>query len=276
MHKVVLINVFIGQFPWYFSYFIHSCRYNNEIDFLIYTDNSSSNTDLPTNVTLIKFTIEEFNENISRVLNTTVNIKNGYKLCDFKPTYGAVFYDDIKDYDFWGYCDLDIIWGNIRAFMTSQLLDTYDVISARHDYLTGCFTLYRNNELCRHLFRKSKDYLKVLTSDKNFCFDETNFAFEEFEQGVNYRFIKSEIESMTHVVRRLHEEGYIRAYFEFQIIEGITGDIIWDTGTLIFRNEFEVLLYHLVRFKEVFLEDSNKFKTLKSKLMIEKDGIHLA
>ena len=46
--------------------------------------------------------------------------------------------------------------------------------SARHDYLTGCFALYRNQPYLLALFRQSRDYQKVLTEHLHFCFDETN------------------------------------------------------------------------------------------------------
>jgi len=33
---------------------------------------------------------------------------------------------------FWGYCDIDLIFGNIRAFMTDELLNEYDIIKSHH------------------------------------------------------------------------------------------------------------------------------------------------
>ena len=46
--------------------------------------------------------------------------------------------------------------------MTDELLNEYDIISARYDYLTGCFALYRNNPFMRELFKQSRDNRKVL------------------------------------------------------------------------------------------------------------------
>ena len=70
--------------------------------------------------------------------------------------------------------------------MTDELLDQYDVISARHDYLTGCFALYKNNLYINSLFTHSKDFMKVFTSENNYFFDETNFAFKAFEKGCRF------------------------------------------------------------------------------------------
>ena len=138
--------------------------------------------------------------------------------------------------------------------MTDELLQEYDIISARHDYLTGCFALYRNNPQMREMFTQSKDYRKVFTDPRNFFFDETAFAFEAFAKNLHYSQIPTEVESMTHVVRRLQEENKLKAYFEFQIVEGFAGNMLWNKGKLIYRKEYEALLYHLVRFKRKYSE----------------------
>lgn len=166
--------------------------------------------ELPPNVKLIHYTIDEFKADATKALEFEVVVGHGYKLCDFKPAYGYIFPDLIKGYDFWGHCDIDIIFGNIHTFMTDDVLNQYDVISARHDYLTGSFALYRNGLFNNALFKESKDYIKVFTSSENFCFDETNYAFKAFEIGLHHSEIKTEVESMTHVVKRLEEKGKIK------------------------------------------------------------------
>jgi len=273
MKHIAFFIVYLGNYPWYFPYFLHSCRYNPTVDFLIFTDNKAK-LDLPPNVKIIPYSLEQFKTEASKALGFEVAIESGYKLCDFKPAYGFIFRDWIKNYDFWGYCDVDVIFGNIRAFMTDELLNEYDIISARHDYLTGCFALYRNNEFMRELFKQSKDYRKVFTEPRNFFFDETNFAFEAFEKGLHYSLIKTEIESMTHVVRRLQEANKLKAYFEFQIVEGFAGNMLWNKGTLIYRKQFEAMLYHLVRFKRKYSEPVNLQRTIPDKFRIGKKKIY--
>jgi len=272
--SIAFLICWTGNYPWYFPYFLHSCRYNPDIDFLIFTDNQSEDLDLPVNVKIIPYSLEQFKINASKALEFEVAVESGYKLCDFKPAYGYIFYDYIKDYDFWGYCDMDLIFGNIRAFMTDELLNEYDVISARHDYLTGCFALYRNNPYTRELFKKSKDYRKVFTDHRNFFFDETNFAFEAFEKGLHYSQIHTEVESMTHVVRQLQEEKKLKAYFEFQIVEGFAGNMLWNKGILIYRKQFEAMLYHLVRFKRKYSEQVDLQKRIPERFRIGKEKIY--
>ena len=273
MHRIVFIIPYIGKYPWYFPYFLHSCRYNPTVDFLIFTDNQYPNLDLPNNVKIMPFSIETFKADAAKALGFELAIDTEYKLCDFKPAYGSIFVGYIRDYDFWGYCDIDIIFGKIRTFMTDELLNEYDVIGARHDYLTGCFALYRNQPYFRELFTQSKDYRKVYTQPRYVFFDETNFAFEAFESGLHYSQIKTEIESMTHVVKRLHDEGKLKAYFEFQIVEGFAGNMLWRQGTLIYRKQFEAMLYHMVRYKRKYSEPLDLYRKIPDEFRIGKKKI---
>ena len=141
MPRIKIIITYMGNYPWYFPYYLHSCRYNPTIDFLILTNNDDPILELPANVTILPYSIEQLKADASKSLGFEIAVESGYKLCDFRPAYGYIYSEIIKDYDFWGYCDIDVIFGNIRAFMTDELLNEYDIISARHDYLTGCFAL---------------------------------------------------------------------------------------------------------------------------------------
>lgn len=273
-NPIAFIIFYLGQFPWYFPYFLHSCRYNSSINFIILSDNKSSLAALPPNVKMVYYTIDQFKTEASKVLDFEVVADYGYKLCDFKPAYGYIFKDLVKDYDFWGHCDIDIIFGNIRNFMTDDLLNEYDVISARHDYLTGSFALYRNGLFNNALFMESKDYKKVYTTPYNFCFDETNYAFKSFDKGLHYSEIKTEIESMTHVVQRLGEYGKLKPYFEFQILEGLAGSMLWNNGILTYKNEFELMYYHLIKLKTIYTEENIQNRIIPNKFRIGKKKIY--
>jgi hypothetical protein len=250
--KIVLLVCYFGKLPWYFDYFLHSCKYNIGVDFCLITDNKPPSF-LPSNVRFIKKTIKEFENIAIKKFGFQISIDNPYKLCDFKPTYGFLFPELIEGYDFWGCGDIDVIFGRIRNFISDELLNNYDTICVRHDFITGYFMLFKNNKEINELFKHSKDYKKVFSNSKHFCFDETNFAFLQFEEGISYDKIQSEIESMTQVVKKLNAQKKIRAYFDFHVIEGTHGKLKWDKGTLTYKNKFEVVLYHLIRLKTVYI-----------------------
>ena len=247
MHSYLLV----WTLPWYFPYFIHSCKYNPTIDFLIITDNKTAIDHKPPNVKIIPKDFNSLRALATKRLGFSVNMDYPYKLCDFKPAYGYLFPELIEGYDFWGHGDIDVVYGNIRAFMTEKVLDQHDVISSRHDYITGTFCLFRNNIMINSLFMESKDYTQVFSSAEHFCFDECNFLFQELQNGASIFDFPENIQSMTFVVQKAAAQGRLKAFFDFLIIEGATGKIKWEQGRIIYRDLFEAMFYHLICFKTV-------------------------
>ena len=247
--SIVILTCWYGTYPWYFPYFIHSCLFNPTIDFIIITDNTEPIQNKPTNVKIIYKPFEEIKAIAFQKLGFTISIDNPYKLCDFKPAYGFLFPEIIHGYDFWGHGDMDIVYGNIRDFMTEDILNTYDVISSRHDYITGTFCLFKNNEQLNTLFMQSKDYKKVFGNAAHYCFDECNFLFQELQNGASIFDYPDNIQSMTYVVKKAAKEGKLKAFFDFIIIEGTPGRIKWEKGKIIYKNLYEAMFYHLIKFK---------------------------
>ena len=112
------------------KFYLESCRHNPSIDFLIFTDCGVPNISCD-NVTIIDSTLEQFQARARKKLGQHVVIESPYKLCDFKPAFGVIFEEYLRDYDFWGNADIDIVYGKIRDFLTNQLLYQYDVLTAR-------------------------------------------------------------------------------------------------------------------------------------------------
>lgn len=249
--SIAMLTCWYGEYPWYFPYFIHSCAYNPSVDFIIITNNLNPIEDKPENVKIVYKTPNDIRNLASEKLGFTVNLEYPYKLCDFKPAYGFIFSEIVKDYDFWGHGDIDMVYGNIREFMTEELLSEYDVVSSRHDFITGTFCLYRNVELTNTLFMQSIDYKMVFSRPEHFCFDECNFLFYELQNGASIFDFTERIQSMTYVVKQAEKEGKLKAFFDFIIVEGLPGDIKWDNGVILYKDEFEGMYYNLIRLKNV-------------------------
>ena len=96
MLRIAFLICWKGKYPWYFPYFLHSCRYNPTVDFLVFTDNNDPNLELPPNVKIIPYSIDRFKTDAVKALGFDVAIESGYKLCDFKPAYGHIFSDYIN------------------------------------------------------------------------------------------------------------------------------------------------------------------------------------
>ena len=79
----------------------------------------------------VDLNMEQFHIMASEKLGLPISFDSAYKLCDFKPTFGTIFAEYLNEYDFWGNADIDLIYGNIRRFLTEELLSEYDVITSR-------------------------------------------------------------------------------------------------------------------------------------------------
>lgn len=272
LKSIAVITCWYGAYPWYLPYFIHSCTFNPTLDFYIITDNLESISNKPDNVKIIFKTIEELKTLASEKLGFPVNIDYPYKLCDFKPAYGFLFPEITQGYDFWGQSDLDIIYGNVRDFITQDMLDHFDFISLRHDYTTGCFALYKNNNVMNKFFMSSKDYQKVFSEAKHYCFDECNFVWHELSVGTSIFDLETEIESFTHLIKRAEQKQEIKAHFDFILLEGLTGRITFDNGRIYYKNQFEGIMYHLYFLKKGYNPQKipqkipNKYFISKSKI----------
>lgn len=254
--KIAILICFFGKLPWYFHYFVHTCKYNPTIDFFIITDDRSWSYSLPENVSLIHQEMKELNRTATQKLGFTTNIREAYKLCDFKPAYGFLFPEIVEGYDFWGHGDIDVIFGDIRRFITDKMLENHELVNVRHDFISGYFLLFRNNEKMNTLFMRSKDYKKVLSSPTHYCFDETNFQWGDFSDLNRYPRKKHEVESMMHLVRRLEKNNELITYFDFHVIEGLPGRLKWEKGKLFYKNGYEIMLYHMIYFKKIFRPNS--------------------
>lgn len=168
--KVVLIIPYFGKFPNYFDLFLKSCKKNSDFTWFIFTDNKEV-YDYPDNVKKIPMAFDECKNLVKSKFDFDVTLDTYKKLCDYKVAYGYIFEDYIKDFDFWGYCDVDLIWGDLKKFVTDELLQKYDKI-----YSLGHLTLYRNSFENNRVFMKKLNgrfrYKEVFTSPEGFAFDE--------------------------------------------------------------------------------------------------------
>lgn len=170
-NRVVLIRPFFqGTMLNYFSLFLKSCAANPEFDWMVFTDNEEP-FDYPPNVHKIKMTFEEAKELVQSKFDFPVEIPRPYKLCDYKAAFGYIFEDYIREYDFWGHNDYDVIYGDLSRFVTDEMLDSYDKL-----FTLGHFTLYRNTPEITTLFMKDYQgislYKNAMTSLENQNFDE--------------------------------------------------------------------------------------------------------
>jgi len=182
-NKICIMICFWGKWPRHLPFFLVSAAKNNQIDFLILTDNEPADPQYP-NIHFRKLRLSDFLTHASTILGFPVRFSNPYKVCDFKPLYGFLFQDYLKEYDYWGYCDLDMVLGDLQSFISQPSSQPIDVLSTYSQFMSGPFSLYRNETRINELFRLSPRYRESLQDEIYRSFDEN--AFNENITGFSF------------------------------------------------------------------------------------------
>lgn len=161
MKKICLIEVWFGPFPPWHDFYLKTCELNPRVDWLIFHD-APRPARAPTNIRFVPLTKSELERRASVVLGDEILLPSGFKVCDLRPAFGAVFSDWLSGFDFWGYNDSDLFWGDITRFVTDQVLDCYDVVTSCRASVVGQFTLFRNTGVTRFFHQLIPNYTQIV------------------------------------------------------------------------------------------------------------------
>lgn len=175
MKKIAFVIPYFGPFPSWMEYFVASCRKNDSIDFFLFSDNQKP-LDWPDNMHFYPIDFSAYKRLVSERLGINFDPENAYKLCDIKPALGLIHEDVLKGYDYWGFCDIDVVFGNIRAFMTDELLGVIDFFSAHERRVAGHFSLMKNEEKYNESFFSAKNWRSVFEDREHRAFDEKHYS----------------------------------------------------------------------------------------------------
>ncbi len=176
MKSIIIIIDFLGEhWPEWFPLFLESCRKNPDINWLFHTDCPVEGLDAG-NIMFKPCTREDYIRTVNQKLNVRFDTADPYKLCDLRPAYGVLYEEEIKDYDFFGYGDIDVIYGRIRDFYTDDILNHYNIISTHTWCISGHLALIRNEEWLRKAFYRISNWQEILEKQHNQRFDEDYFS----------------------------------------------------------------------------------------------------
>ncbi|MFH1404398.1 MAG: DUF6625 family protein [Candidatus Altiarchaeota archaeon] len=183
MKKIAVLIPYFGEWPEWINIFLESCRHNPTINWIIFTDcGTPENT--TSNVEFVDMSLREFNKLANSRLGVNLKITNTYKICDLKPMYGKLFEEHIVGYDYWGFGDLDLLYGDMRKFLTDEVL-SHDVISFHRDRVSAHFCLMRNTPEVRDMYSRYEGWAGVIETDRCQRFDEFYF-FSVIDRKSNY------------------------------------------------------------------------------------------
>ena len=181
-HSAAIIQHYYGKLPNYFPLWLKSAGCNPQFDFMIFTDCDFSGYKVPGNVHVIHMTFDELRARIAQHLDFPFVCDTAYKACDYRPMYGLIFEDYLADYEFWGTCDPDEIWGDMGRFITPEILDNYSRI-----YRLGHLQLFRNTEDVRtfalhELPSCPFSYKDIFRTKAHIAYEEKALAAELFSR----------------------------------------------------------------------------------------------
>ncbi|MDR1568658.1 MAG: hypothetical protein LBS33_08285 [Streptococcaceae bacterium] len=167
---------YFGTLPDMFDLWLYSVSLNPTIDFLLMTDVNLEKYNVPSNLHVTHTTFQKMQERVKKHFGETAKLERPYKLCDYRPSYGELFKEELTEYEFFGWCDTDMILGDLRSFLTSELLSSTDKIGEG-----GMFVLIRNQEPFISFYRQSNlattgvNYKETFFSKYHKGFDEGDF-----------------------------------------------------------------------------------------------------
>ena len=263
MKRIALLVVYLGEIPNYIHLFLKSCEYQKNIDFFFFTNWNWSILPPKKIVKNIKINIIDnlyFNKLASQKCGLNIEIKKGYKLCDMKPAWPHIFEDYLGEYEFVGWCDIDLVLGNINSFFSESLKVKYDLLTVTTGYISGALTIIRNTRTMRLLYQKAKGWEQIFQDDRHYAFDEL------------LRLKEKKFESFSDMIKRLNNTSF-RALFMNVAYESRPDLITWDRGIVSVKNE-EYIFFHYVVAKQSMFFVIPTWTIIPNKYYVNKWGFY--
>lgn len=214
--KILLIRTWSGELPEYYSKWCDQMEKLRkfDIDYLVISDRGF------------------ISKRIKEILGLDTNFKEHYRcISDFDPTFGVLFEDYIKGYDYWGHINLDCVYGRIDRFMTEEFLEGVDIYGNDPDAVCGPFTLYKNTDKVNGLFYSVENWKEILTNTNLLAFDE---------------------KYMTELIRTRPDIKFKSGYMQDNNLTEDSNNIrLLSDGTLLNKNgDKEIMMYHFNRTRQ--------------------------
>lgn len=144
---------------------------------------------------------------------------------DYWPTFGYLFSEYLKGYEYWGHTCFDLVYGDLNKWFGD--LDC-DIFGNDPDAICGPFSLYKNTPEISRLFMEVPNWKELLGSTQN------DRPFDEYY--------------MTECVRKARDEGRINFKSGFYQDHGFEYDLK-QKGIKLFNYGKEIAMFHFNRGK---------------------------
>lgn len=229
-YKIAILLPYFGKWPEWILLFFETLKKNNTIDFIFFTDCDTSVVNAP-NIIFYTYTFQEYIDRVKDVTGINFNPANPYKLCDIRPLYGIIHQKEIANYDFFGWTDVDILFGDIRSFYTDDILDKYDVLSTHQIRISGHLTLLKNTQKNLYIYKKIYKWKEAVEKPNFVGIDEhgiTNAFSLTILEKIEEKFNVKLPSLLINIFKKIKTK---RIYFKEQYTTPFTS-IPWLDGTI--------------------------------------------
>jgi hypothetical protein len=184
MPWLVLLIAYFGSWPEWINLFTASCATNKNVHWRFLTDCGVPDN-CPSNVEIRTTSFDDYKNLVSERLGFSFQHASAYKASEIRPALGYIYEKEIKEFEFFGYADIDVIWGDIDRFY-GPLRGSYDLITTHEHRTAGHFSIFRNTPQMRGAFLNAPGYPEQLQQPGLTTFDEWAFA-KVFENASSWR-----------------------------------------------------------------------------------------
>lgn len=173
-HRIAFVAPFLGDLPQYTPLFLQSVANNTCVDLLLFVDREPT-IKVPDNVYIQLTDRPSLLDRIRSSTGLEIPEITGHKLCDFRPLYSSIFWDELKSYQWWGHCDIDLMFGDLSSWLDQRLTPEFDAITASPNSTVGHFTIYKNDQTVTSEMRAMVDnptYRQILLQPDSNLLDE--------------------------------------------------------------------------------------------------------
>lgn len=243
INRFAFIIPYFGKLPHWFQFWLNSCGNNPHIDWLLFTDDHYPFR-YPKNVLVHYCSFEDIRQLAQENFDFEITLHKPYKLCAYKPAYGEIFSEFLSDYDFWGYCDIDLIWGNLEKWLCRKEVFDYDRISH-----WGHCSLYKNS-------RENNAIYKIKVEGVNYYKDiYTNASINGFDEECGMNVITRAIGIKEYIIPFIDVKPSLLSY---GLTPTFTSDpfLPYVVGQMCFSvNRAELTMFTMVEDDKLFTKD---------------------
>lgn len=173
MKKCAFIIPYFGSLPNFFPLFLRTLSYNQSYDLILVTDiDVKEKYNCPQNLKVVPMKFSELQERVKQLFGEKSVLPVPYKINDYAPMFGVIFAELLTEYDYWGYCDCDVLLGDLNDFLPSVLEKDFD-----KTFAAGHMTLFKNtaeNNIRYSQSVRGEDpwYQEIIQTEKVMNFDE--------------------------------------------------------------------------------------------------------